>query len=173
MKQKIKHFLIIILTFPITLFIYIYFFAGNLHYIQEIEINSDIKSVAKLLSDPNNMINYMDGIESYNVTKGKINQVGTESEIIALMGDEKLKMKEIVIIANLPLEKKVTYSTDNGLNIVTNKLEKISPNKTKLINEQEFKFKGYMKIISFFIPSAFKKQSKTMLERFKKFAEEK
>lgn len=173
MKKKIKHFLIIILTFPITLYIYIYFFTGNLHYIQEIEINSDIKSVAKLLANPNNMINYMDDIESYNVTKGIINQVGTESEIIALMGDKKLKMKEIVIINNLPLEKKVTYSTDKAFNIVTNKLEQISPNKTKLINEQEFKFKGHMKIISFFIPSTFKKQSKTILKSFKKFAEKK
>jgi len=173
MKQKNKNFLIIILTFPITLSIYIYFFTGNLHYIEEIEINSDINSVAKLLANQNNMIKYMDGIESYNVTKGRVNQVGTESEIIALMGDKKLRMKEVVIINNLPLEKKVTYSTDKIFNIVSNKLEQISPKKTRLINEQEFKFKGYMKIIGFFMPSAFKKQSKTMLKGFKKFAEKK
>ena len=62
---------------------------------------------------------------------------------------------------------------DDGVyNIVTNKLEVITLNKTRLINKQDFEFKGYMKIISFFMPSAFKKQSRIILESFKNFAEE-
>ena len=101
-----------------------------------------------------------------------INQIGAEAEIVALMGDEKIKMTEIVITNNLPTEKKVTYSTDGVYNIVTNKLEVTTLNKTRLINKQDFEFKGYMKIISFFMPSAFKKQSRIILESFKNFAEE-
>ena len=81
-------------------------------------------------------------------------------------------MTEVVIVNNLPTEKKVTYSTDGVYNIVTNKLEVITLNKTRLINNQDFEFKGYMKIISFFMPSAFKKQSRIILESFKNFAEE-
>ncbi|MDG2085974.1 MAG: SRPBCC family protein [Flavobacteriales bacterium] len=171
MKTNRKNLLVIILTFPITLSIYIYFFTGNLQFTEEIVINSDIKSVTELLGDPNNMIRYMEGIESYNVIKGDINQIGTEAEIVALMGDEKIKMTEVVIVNNLPTEKKVTYSTDGVYNIVTNKLEVITLNKTRLINNQDFEFKGYMKIISFFMPSAFKKQSRIILESFKNFAE--
>ena len=87
MKTNRKNLLVIILTFPITLSIYIYFFTGNLQFTEEIVINSDIKSVTELLGDPNNMIRYMEGIESYNVIKGDINQIGTEAEIVALMGD--------------------------------------------------------------------------------------
>ena len=172
MKNNRKKFLAIILTFPITLSIYIYFFTGNLQFTEEIIINSDIKSVTELLVDPYNMTKYMDGIESYCVINGEINQIGTESEIIALMGNEKIKMTEVVIVNNLPNEKKVTYSTDGVYNIVTNKLEVITLNKTRLINKQDFEFKGYMKIISFFMPSAFKKQSRIILKSFKDFAEE-
>jgi len=172
MKNNRKKFLAIILTFPITLSIYIYFFTGNLQFTEEIIINSDIKSVTELLVDPYNMTKYMDGIESYCVINGEINQIGTESEIIALMGNEKIKMTEVVIVNNLPNEKKVTYSTYGVYNIVTNKLEAITLNKTRLINKQDFEFKGYMKIISFFMPSAFKKQSRIILKSFKDFAEE-
>ena len=67
MKTNRKNLLVIILTFPITLSIYIYFLTGNLQFTEEIVINSDIKSVTELLGDPNNMIRYMEGIESYNV----------------------------------------------------------------------------------------------------------
>ena len=61
-----------------------------------------------------------------------------------------------IINNNLPEEKKVTYSAPGVYNIVTNRFIKISENKTKFINEQEFEFKGYMKVMGFFMPSAFK-----------------
>ena len=44
-------------------------------------------------------------------------------------------------------------------------------NKTKFINEQEFQFKGFMKIMGFFMPSAFKQQSRIYLQNFKEFVE--
>ena len=80
-------------------------------------------------------------------------------------------MIEEIITNNLPDEKKVTYTADAVYNIVTNKLIKVSDNKTKFINEQEFEFKGYMKVMGFFMPSAFKQQSRIYLENFKNFVE--
>ena len=37
--------------------------------------------------------------------------------------------------------------------------------------EQEFQFKGFMKIMAFLMPGAFKKQSMQYLKDFKAFAE--
>ena len=54
---------------------------------------------------------------------------------------------------------------------VKNKFIKLSDNKTGNITEQEFKFKGFMKLIGFLMPGAFKKQSIKYLEDFKNFAE--
>jgi len=166
-----KKAVIILVTFPIILVLYILLFTGNIKYTEEIEINSNIDTLIELVDNPYNMKEYMDGIESYTVLSGNIREVGTKAEIIALMGESKIIMIEEIITNNLPEEKKVTYTADGVYNIVTNRLVKISDNKTRFINEQEFEFKGYMKVMGFFMPSAFKQQSRTYLQDFKEFAE--
>ena len=166
-----KKALIILVTFPITLVIYILLFTGNIKYTEEIEINTNIDTVIALFDNPCNMQEYMDGIESYTVEEGHIREVGAKAEMTVLMGEKKIIMTEEIITNNLPEEKKVTYTADAVYNIVTNKFIKVSENKTKFINEQEFEFKGFMKIIGFFMPSAFKKQSRVYLKDFKEFAE--
>ena len=164
------------LSFPITLVLYILLFTGNLKYTEEIEINSNIDTVMELFDNPYNMKEYMQGIERYTVLNGNIREVGTKAElVVAYIKEDVVKRKiimiEEIITNNLPDEKKVTYTADGVYNIVTNIFIKISDNRTKFINEQEFEFKGYMKIIGFFMPSAFKKQSRVYLQNFKKFAE--
>ena len=167
----IKKILIILLTFPITLTLYIFLFTGNIEYTEEIEINTNIDSVIILFDNPYNMKEYMQGIESYNLISGEIREIGAKAEITAVMGENKVIMIEEIITNDLPTEKKVTYKADRVYNIVINRFEKVSENKTKFINEQEFEFKGYMKIIGFIMPSAFKKQSRVYLQNFKEFAE--
>ena len=166
-----KKLLLIILSFPITLVIYILLFTGNIKYSEEIEINTNIDTITALFDNPYNMQKYMDGIESYNIIEGNIREAGTKAEITVLMGKKKIVMIEEIIRNNLPEEKKVIYTADGVYNIVTNRFEKVSKNKTKFINEQEFEFKGIMKIIGFFKPSAFKEQTKAFLNSFKEFAE--
>ena len=171
-----KKALIIIVTFPITLIIYIFLFAGDVKYTEEIEINANIDTVMALFDNPYNMKEYMDGIESYTILSGNTREVGAKAELIVSFIEEdvvkrKIVMIEEIITNNLPEEKKVTYTADAVYNIVTNRFVKISENKTKFINEQEFQFKGYMKVIGFFMPSAFKQQSRIYLQDFKEFAE--
>ena len=166
-----KKILLIILSFPITLTIYILLFTGNIKYTEEIEINTNIDTVIALFDNPYNIQKYMEGIESYKIVEGNVREVGAKAEMIVLMGEKKIIMIEEIITNNLPKEKTLTYTSDAVYNIVTNKFIKVSNNKTKFINEQEFEFKGFMKIIGFFMPSAFKKQSRVYLKDFKKFAE--
>jgi hypothetical protein len=176
MKISIKKILLIVLSFPITLILYILLFTGNIKYTEEIDINSNIDTVIALFDNPYNMKEYMQGIESYTILSGNIREVGTKAEIVAAYIEEdvvkrKIVMIEEIITNNLPEEKKVTYTSDGVYNIVTNRIIKISDNKTKFINEQEFQFKGFMKIIGFFMPSAFKQQSRIYLKSFKEFVE--
>lgn len=44
-------------------------------------------------------------------------------------------------------------------------------NSTKYITEQEFKFTGFMRILGFLMPGAFKNQSQKYMRDFKRFAE--
>tara|TARA_B100000287_G_scaffold416612_1_gene451491 strand:- start:88 stop:612 length:525 start_codon:yes stop_codon:yes gene_type:complete len=171
-----KKTILIILSFPITLVLYILLFTGNIKYTEEIEINSNIDTVITLFDNPYNMKEYMKGIESYTVLNGNIKEAGTTSELIVNYIEDdgvkhKIVMIEEIITNNLPEEKKVTYTANGVYNIVTNSFIRITDDKTKFINEQEFEFKGYMKVMGFFMPSAFKEQSRVYLQNFKKFVE--
>ena len=166
-----KKTILIILSFPITLVLYILLFSGNIKYSEEIVINANIDTVSALFDNPYNMKEYMPETKSYKLISGELRKVGAKAEITAVMGENKVIMIEEIITNDLPNQKKVTYTADRVYNIVTNRFEKISETQTKFINEQEFEFKGYMKIIGFFMPSAFKKQSRVYLQNFKEFAE--
>ena len=171
-----KKFIIIILTFPITLLLYILLFTGNIKYSEEIVINSNIEKVTDLFDNPYNMKKYMYGFESYTVIKGNINEIGTISEININFNDNGKKESKIVMIEeilsnNLPIEKKLQYTSNGILNIVTYKFEKISENETKFINEQEFVFNTYMKLLFYFSKSSLKYQTRLYLNNFKDFVE--
>ena len=101
-----KKILLIILSFPITLVIYILLFTGNIRYTEEIEINTNIDTVIALFDNPYNMQKYMEGIESYKVVEGNIREVGAKAEMTVLMGEKKIIMIEEIITNNLPEEKK-------------------------------------------------------------------
>ena len=171
-----KKLVLIILSFPITLVLYILLFNNSIKYSEEIVINRNIDTVTALFDNPYNMKEYMDGINSYTLLSGNIGEPGAKAEIIINYIEEdaknrKIVMTEEIISNNLPKDKKITYKANGVYNIVINKFIKISENQTKFINEQEFIFKGHMKIMGFFMQSAFEQQSRVYLQNFKEFAE--
>ena len=74
-----KKTILIILSFPITLIVYILLFSGDLKYSEEIEINANIDTVMVLFDNPYNMQKYMQGIESYPLLSGNIREVGAKA----------------------------------------------------------------------------------------------
>ena len=156
--------------------LYILLFTGNIKYTEDIEINANIDTVLVLFDNPYNMMEYMPGMQSYEVLSGNIREVGTKAELVVAYIEKDVVKRRIVMIEeiitnNLPEEKKVTYTSDGVHNIVINRLVKISDDKTKFINKQEFQFKGFMKVMGFFMPNAFKQQSRIYLKNFKEFVE--
>ncbi len=137
----------------------------------EIEINKPIDQVIELFDNADNMDKWMDGLQSFEHLSGTPGQVGAKSRLKFKMGKREIEMIETITVRNLPDEFSGTYEAKGVFNIVKNKFVKISEDKTKYITENEFQFKGFMKIIAFLMPGAFKKQSMKYLEDFKKFAE--
>jgi hypothetical protein len=167
---------IIILLLLAAFCLCIFLFASNLKYSEEIVINKNIDTVIVLFDNPYIMKEYMYGMESYTLIEGNLRKVGAKARIEMAMIEKdvvkrRITMTEEVITKNLPHKMQVTYTSGIVFNIATNKFEKISDNKTRFITEQEFQFKGFMKIISFFMPSIFKQQTKIYLESFKHFVE--
>jgi uncharacterized membrane protein len=140
-------------------------------YTTEIEINKPIDKVIKLFDDPGNMDKWMVGLQSFEPLSGTPGQAGARSRLKFKMGKREIEMIETITLRNLPDEFDGTYEAKGVFNIVKNRFINLSDTKTKYITENEFRFKGFMKLIAFFMPGAFKKQSQKYLVDFKKFVE--
>ena len=137
----------------------------------ETVINKPIDKVIKLFDNADNMSKWMEGLQSFEHISGTPGQPGAKSKLKFKMGKREIEMIETITVRNLPDEFSGIYEAQGVNNIVKNKFVKISDSKTKYITENEFQFKGFMKIIAFLMPSAFKKQSTKYLNDFKTFVE--
>lgn len=140
-------------------------------YSTEIDINLPVARVIELFDDPENLKHWQPGLKSFEHLSGTPGQPGAKSKLLFQMGKREIEMIETVTVRNLPQEFSGTYEADGVFNIVKNYFVPIDENRTKYISEQEFQFKGFMKIMGWLMPGMFKKQSQVFLENFKNFAE--
>lgn len=140
-------------------------------YTSEIEINSPVDRVIELFDNPKNMDKWMKGLLSFEPISGNPGQVGAKSRLKFKMNKREIEMIETITVRNLPDEFSGTYETKGVFNIVKNKFVALPNNRTRYISEQEFQFTGFMKLIGFLMPGAFKKQSMQYLTDFKNFVE--
>ena len=140
-------------------------------YTSEIEINRPVDKVIELFDNPDNMSKWMEGLQSFEHISGTAGQPGAKSRLKFKMGKREIEMIETITVRNLPDEFSGTYEAKGVFNIVKNKFTSLPGNRTKYVTEQEFQFKGFMKIIGFLMPGVFKKQSMKYLIAFKNFAE--
>ncbi len=140
-------------------------------YTTEIEINKPVEKVIELFDNPENMKKWMNGLQSFEPLSGKAGQPCAKSKLIYKMGNREIEMIETITVRNLPDEFSGTYEAKGVFNIVKNSFISISDNTTKYLTENEFQFKGFMKIIALLMPGAFKKQSLKYLIDFKNFVE--
>lgn len=141
-------------------------------YTTEIEINKPIDQVISLFDNPDNLGKWMEGLQSFEPVSGTPGEPGAKSRLKFKMGKRAIEMIETITVNNLPEEFTGTYEANGVFNLVKNRFVKISDTRTKYISEQEFQFKGFMKVIGFLMPGAFKKQTLKYLTNFKNFAEQ-
>lgn len=137
----------------------------------EVEINLPVAKVVALFDDPENLKHWQPGFKNFEHVSGTPGQPGAKSKLLFQMGKREIEMIETITVRNLPQEFSGTYEATGVFNIVKNYFVPIDENKTKYISEQEFQFRGSMKIIGWLMPGMFKKQSLDFLQRFKTFAE--
>jgi len=140
-------------------------------YSVQIDILLPIDRVIELFDNVDNLYKWMDGLQSFETFEGVQGEVGAKSRLIFKMGKKDVEMIETITAKNLPTEFSGTYEAENVFNIVENRFVKLSETETRYISKQEFRFKGFMKIIAFLMPFAFKKQTLNYLKKFKSFAE--
>lgn len=140
-------------------------------YSVSITIDKPVNEVVALFDNVDNMKKWMEGLESFEPLDGTPGEVGAKSRLRFKMGKREIEMIETITAKNLPEEFTGTYEAKGVFNIVRNSFEPLPGNKTKYTTEQEFQFKGFMKLMGLLMPGAFKKQSMKYLQDFKAFAE--
>ena len=140
-------------------------------YKLEVEINQPVNKVVELFDNSDNMKEWMDGLQSFEPISGTSGQEGAKSKLHFKMGKREIEMIETIIKKNLPDEFSGTYEARGVFNIVKNSFVPIENNRTKYVTEQEFQFKGFMKLMGALMPGAFKKQTLKYMNAFKEFAE--
>lgn len=140
-------------------------------YTVEIDIDLPRDRVIELFDSSENMKHWQEGLVSYEHLSGTPGEVGAKMKLQYKMGKREIEMVETITKRELPDEFAGTYEAKNVFNIVDNTFVSVSEDKTKWVSYNEFQFKGFMKIIGFLMPGAFKKQSYKYMEDFKQFAE--
>jgi len=140
-------------------------------YSTEITIALPVEKVVELFDNPENLKYWQPGLESFEHLSGTPGHAGAKSRLRYKMGKRTVEMIETITKRDLPDIFSGTYEAQGVLNISVNRFVPLSDNSTKYISEQEFRFKGMMKLMAMLMPGMFKKQSLKYLQDFKTFAE--
>lgn len=138
---------------------------------ESIEIDQPAEMVAELFANPDHLDQWMDGLRNIEHLSDTPGSQGAKSRLTFQTGKRKMEMVETITAINLPKELSTTYDTGNVSHTVKNRFEKLSENRTRLVVDTEYRFKGFMKLIALLMPGTFKKQTRKYLADFKSFVE--
>ncbi|HCF62925.1 MAG TPA: SRPBCC family protein [Ferruginibacter sp.] len=142
-----------------------------MQYREQIVIEKPLQDVVRHFTNPDTYAEWMKGFIKMEPLSGEPGTPGAKTNFVFKMGNREMTMLETILENNLPHSFKVSFEARGVFNIVVSRFEAQSATSTLYINDQDFKFSGFMKIIGWLMPGAFKKQSRKFLEDFKAFVE--
>ncbi len=141
-----------------------------MHYSVTVEIELPRERVIALFDNPDNMPKWQPSLLSFKHLDGEAGQVGATSELVYKMGKRDIVMIETITERNLPQTFSGTYQTKGVWNQVANHFAE-HDGKTIWTMNTVFKCTGFLRVMAFFMPGMFKKQTTKDMLRFKLFAE--
>lgn len=141
-------------------------------FITEIIIEKPLKDVVSKMDSTENMKHWQKGLISAEHISGIPGEFGAKMKLNYDFGKRKMELVETITKQNFPYEFHVTYDTKGVINIQQNYFESTANGYTKWICKNEFQPTTFaMNAMLFFMPKAFRKQTKTYMANFKNFAE--
>ena len=142
-------------------------------YTCEIKIDVPRNKVIEYFDSFENMKDWQEGLVGYDHLEGDPGHPGAKTKLQYKMGKRDIEMVETITVRDLPNEFSGTYEAKGVWNEVKNFFEEDAET-TIWKTENEFRFLNFpMKVMSWLMPGAFKKQSVKYLDDFKRFAEKK
>jgi len=150
-------------------------------YTLTVEIAKSREKVLQLLEDPAHRPKWLRGLVSHELLKGAEGQVGTESRIVFQSGKKEMELTETITrrepkdLHDVPPDRAVYFEreivADGMWSAAREQLSESGPDSTLWVNENEFRFSGFMRFFAPFLRRFFIKQSRQVLQDFKSFAE--
>jgi hypothetical protein len=150
-------------------------------YTISMEIALPRSRVIPLLEDPAHRPKWLRGLVSHEPVRGVDGQVGTESRIVFLSGQQSIECTETITRREPANPHDVTPETvihfereivAKGMwNAAREHLTESGPESTLWVSDNEYRFKGLMRLAAPLMRGAFMKQSREHMEDFRAFAE--
>jgi hypothetical protein len=138
-----------------------------------IEINVPKEKLAALFADPDNNIQWMDDLERFEHISGEPGMPGSKYRLVPKAGQKNMDFIATVTARNLPDESRLLLEASNVVVSVKGTFTGLSPDRTKLISEEIFTFRGlFNKMFGFLAQRVIKKAHRRHMESFKRFAED-
>jgi hypothetical protein len=150
-------------------------------YTVSMEIALPREKVAQLLADPAHLSKWLRGLVLHEPLNGVHGQVGTRSRVVLQTGQqtmectETITRREPVDLHGIPKEQVVHFDREivaKGMwSAARERLTDTGPETTLWESENEYRFRGLMRVVALVMPGAFRKQSLQHMRDFKAFAE--
>ena len=119
-----------------------------------------------------NMKHWQRGLESTEHLSGEPGQLGSKLKLTYDFGKRKMEIIETITKSNFPNEFHASYNTKGMTNVQEHYFSETQEGHTKWKIKNKFiPLNFVMRAMMFFMPKAFKKQSKKYMQDFKNFVE--
>lgn len=142
-----------------------------MEYTLEIVVNVPRDRFVELFDNPENMSQWQKGLISFSPLSGTPGQPGATSKLVYQRGKKTMEMIETVTVRELPNRFHGTYDVQGVHNVSNNEFEEFGDGKTLWRTYNRFDLKGPMKLFGLVAGGSFRKQTYSMMEDFKRFAE--
>lgn len=142
-------------------------------YTVSIDINLARDRVIELFDDPQNLVKWQKGLQSFEHVSGEPGQPGAKARLVFKNGRHVIELTETVTERNLPDEFNGTYEWNGGRNTLRNRFIELDPGSTRWESTCAYTFSSFiLKLMALVMPGMFKKQNQSFLDAFKAFCEE-
>jgi len=144
-----------------------------MRYQLELEIEAPRERVLELFLDTDNLKQWQPSLVRFEQISGDgWRGVGTKSKQLHRMGSREVEMIATVTVDDYPDEFAATFEADDVWNLIENRFVEIGSDRTKWTLTSDFRSTNFMmKLMMWFLPGMFKKQTREFMGHFKEFVE--
>lgn len=139
-------------------------------YSVSIDINRPRTDVVEYFDNPDHLTKWQPDLIELEPLSGIPGQPGSQVRLVYRLGKRELEMIETVTERQLPERIAMRFETQGMTNQMVNRFEDLG-HATRWHADNEFIGSGWLKLMTWLLPGAFRKESLKTMRRFKQFVE--